>query len=151
MKRVFVLLLVTSSLLQACTSELPRTKFILPHGYVGKMSIYYDKPNGQKEIDKDGWVINRISEKGECFSAFPYEAGWTIPHKTWKFYEIYSKDSITELNEFYEKEYFEDPTHNANRKYVLHISSGFENNSEGTNPNWSLRYCIDSGKNYEKY
>ncbi len=150
MKRVLLLLFVAPPLLLACDHELPRTKFILPHGYVGEMSIYYDKPNGQKEIDKGGWVINRISEKGECFSAFPYKAGWTIPHKTWKFYEIYSKDSITEIDEFDEKEYFEDPTRNANRKYVFFISSGFENKG-GNNPNWFLRYYIDSAKNYKEY
>ena len=57
---------------------------------------------------------------------------------------------MTEIDEFDEKEYFENPTRNANRKYAFHNSSWFENNKEGTNPNWFLRYYIDSGKNYKE-
>ncbi len=115
------------------------------------MIIYFNKPNGQKDIDKGGWVIDRISDKGECFSAFPFPEGWSIPHKTNKFYEVYSKDSMTGFNEFFEKEYFDDPVHNANRKYAFFHSSGFEDNAEGTNPHDFVRYHIDSGKNYKKY
>lgn len=151
MKHLFPLFLVASSLLPACSHELPHTRFILPHGYVGKMTIYYNKPNGQKEIDSDGWVINRISEKGECLSVFPFTTGRTIPHKTWKFYEIYSKDSMTEIPEYDKNEFLKDPYRNANRKYAFYHSSGLENNAEGTNPNYTLDYYIDSGKNYKKY
>src|SRR5215831_18229090 len=107
MKLQFRILLIGSLFLSACNHELPRTKFIIPHGYIGKMTIFYDKPEGQKEFDKDGSVINRISEKGECFSAFPFTTGWAIPHATFRFYEIYSKDSMTEIDEFDDREYFE--------------------------------------------
>ena len=138
-------------LLLACNHEEPRTKFIHPHGWVGEVTIYYNKPGGQKEKDRDGWVIQWISDKGECYSALPYTTGWIIPHKTWKFYEVYSKDSMTELDEFYKMEFLKDSAHNANRKYVFYTSSGFENNAQGTNPNWLMRYAIDSGKNYMKY
>jgi|SRR6185437_3325223 len=151
MKRLSPLVLIASLLLLACNHEEPHTKFIHPPEWVGEVTIYYNKPNGQKEIGKDGWVILRISDKGECFTALPYTPGWIIPHKTWKFYEIYSQDSMTEIDDFDKKEYFEDLFHNANRKYVFFTGSGFENNAEGSNPNWIMKYKIDSGKNYKKY
>jgi hypothetical protein len=151
MKHALLLLLLPSSVLTACNHELPRTKFIHPRGWIGEVTIYYNKPNGQKAKDKDGWIIQRISDKGECFSALPYEAGWIIPHKTWKFYEIYSPDSMTGIDEFDNNRYVEDLSHNANRKYVFFTGSGSEQKEIGANPNWFMTYKIDSGKNYKKY
>ena len=151
MKQFLFLFFSAPLVLASCTHELEHTKYILPARYIGKMTIYFNKPNGKHEIDKDGWVIDRISDSGEYFTSSPMTPGWTIPHKTWKFYEVYSKDSMTEIPEFDENEYLKDPYHNRNRKYAIFRSSGFKSNNDGTNPNDLMVYDIDSGKNYKPY
>jgi len=122
----------------------------MPGNFTGKMTIYFNKKSGQKECNKEGCEIFRISEKGDCESAFTLREGFAYPRKTFRFFEVFKNDSIAEVPEFDKNEYLENPVKNQDRKYVFYSSSGYED-STGSNPNYTLVYYVDYGKNYKNY
>jgi hypothetical protein len=58
---------------------------------------------------------------------------------------------MTEIQEFDKSKFLKAPHRNVNKKYAFYNPSAFENNVKGTNPNYTMDYYIDSGKNYKKY
>ncbi|OQP63672.1 DUF6843 domain-containing protein [Niastella populi] len=151
MKRELALFLVWALLFVSCNGELQCARFFIPAGYTGKIVVYFDKKDGQRELDKDGCIIHRFSDKGECYTAFPFEeGGFAYPHKTFRFFEVFKNDSTREMPEFDLKEYSIDISRNMDRKYVFYYSSGYiDTTSAG--PSHILAYYVDSGKNYSKY
>jgi hypothetical protein len=150
MKKNLLFLAFTFLLLPSCNHEAKCTRWLIPADYLGKIVVYFDKKNGQKEVDKEGCLVYRISEKGEYYSALTMDEGWDIPHKTSRFFEVINKDSIREINEYDEHEYYSDSGNNGDRKYVYYGSSGFTNPT-GKDPNITLVYYVDFGKNHKHY
>lgn len=149
MKKNPLLLAFTLLLLPSCNHEAKCTRWLIPADYIGKVVVYFDKKDGQTEFDKEGCLVYRISKKGEYYSALPMDEGWDIPRKTSRFFEVFSKDSVREMQEFDEREYYMDSVNNGDRKYVYYGSSGYANNSAGTDPNITLVYYVDFGKNHK--
>jgi hypothetical protein len=137
-------------LFTSCTHELICARYFIPADFIGKMTIYFNKKDGQKEFDSEGCEIYRISEKGDFLSAFPLEQGFAYPHKTFRFFEVFKNDSVVEIPEFGKHEYLGDPTKNQDKKYVFYRGSGYEN-LNGSCPNYILVYYVDYGKNYKNY
>jgi hypothetical protein len=135
----------------ACNSDFKCERHYFTKGFIGKVTIYYNQKNGAKEIDNNGCNVFRISNKGECFSGFPYKEGTAIPHKTYRYFESINSDSILEIKEFYKSEYLKDTSgQKESKKYVFYISSGFQN-PDGKSPNYTYDYAVDYGRNYKNY
>ena len=83
--------------LTACDNTLQCERVLLPKGYIGKVTIFFNQKNGQKRIDKDGCIEYTISDKGECFSAFPFEEGTVYPNDTFRYFEMLSKDTFNRI------------------------------------------------------
>lgn len=150
MKYMIFVFITTLSLLISCNNELRCERHFIPKGFMGKVTIYFNKETGQKEFDKEGCIVYRISEKGECLSALPFKEGIANPHKTYRFFEVIDKYNVKEIPEFDVSEYLQDSINNARRKYVFFTASGYENPT-GSNPNYVLEYYVDYGRNYKNY
>ena len=149
-KEEIFIIVFTVLFFASCNNTLQCERHYLPKGFIGKVTIYYNQNDGQNETDKNGCIIYKISEKGECYSVFPLKPGFAYPNKTFKYFEVYGKDSLQDLQEFEKYDYLSDSITKMNRKYVFFISSGYHN-PDGNHPNYEVEYAVDYGKNHEKY
>jgi hypothetical protein len=145
MKKHPFLFIMGAWLWSSCTHELRCARFYIPADFVGKMTLRFNKNDGQNEVDKDGCVVYRVSEKGECRTIQPFVQGYSYPHKTFRFFLVSGRDSVIEIPEFFKSEYMGDPFRNGERKYVFFRSSGFED------PDDVVVYYVDWGKNFKRY
>lgn len=128
----------------SCTNELRCEKHFLPKGFLGKVTIYFNKEKGQQEFDGEGCVVYRISKGGEYFSSLPLKEGISYPGKTFKFYESVDKDSLIEIPEFDKFEYLLDSVSNKTKKYVSITASGYVNTTN-SGPSYIFEYYVDYG------
>lgn len=131
--------------LMSCDNTLKCERHFLPKNFRGKVTIFFNQKDGQKEFDKDGCIVYRIAENGLCYTSFPYKQGSAYPNMTYKFFEVVNNDSINQISEFYVKEYLKDTMTNKQRKYIFFHSSGY------SNPNYTFEYNVDYGMNFKKY
>ncbi len=103
----------------SCNDKLQCERHFIPKDFKGKVTIYFDQKGGQRQFDKDGCIVYKISEKGECFSAIPYKEGVRYINKTFRYFAVITKDSIKEIPEFEKSEYIQDTINNQHKKYVF--------------------------------
>lgn len=142
---LWVIVVGLSFMLMSCDHTLHCEKHFIPSGYVGKVTVYFNQKNGQKQYDKDGCIVYSIPKDGKCLSALPIKQGTAYPNQTFTFYELVSKDSTNQIFEFYENDYLKDTIHNREKKYIFLLSSGY---SEG---NYNFEYYVDYGKAYKSH
>lgn len=131
--------------LTSCDSTLRCERHFIPNGYIGKVVIFFNQKNGQKQYDKDGCIVYSISDSGKCFSTLPFKAGTAYPKQTFRYFEVINKDSVNEMFEFYEKDYLRDSVMNKQKKYIYILSSGYKAN------NFTFEYSVDYGMNYKNH
>ncbi len=129
----------------SCHDTLNCERHFIPKDFTGKVTIYFNQKNGQREFDKDGCIVYRIDKDGNCYTSLPMEQGSAYPNETFKFFEVVSKDSVIRIFEFYKNEYLKDTVKNMKRKYVFFNSSGY------SYPNYYFDYYVDYGKNYKRH
>lgn len=144
-KLFFIFCLMLGMFSISCNNTLNCERHFIPAKFIGKVTIYFNQRNGQKEFDKDGCIVYRISEDGSCYTSLPYKQGSNYPNETFKFFEQINKDSVNQIFEFYENEYLKDTVNNKQRKYIFFHSSGY------SSPNYTFEYFIDYGMNYKKH
>ena len=94
----------------SCSNTLSCQRHLIPKDFIGKVSICFGQKDGQKEFDKDGCILYRITGNGNCYTSFPYKQGSAYPNETYKFFEVIKTDSVNQIFEFYENEYLKDTT-----------------------------------------
>jgi hypothetical protein len=132
-------------LVYSCDRTLRCERHYIKKGFIGKVVIYFYEAKGQNNSDDQGCIVYDISEKGECFSALPYKEGTAYPKKTFKYFEVISKDSLKEIFEFEKNEYLQDTLQNKEKKYVFIRGGGLINSK------FIFEYYVDYGRNYIKY
>jgi hypothetical protein len=145
MKLLISISILICCFIPSCDNTLQCERHFISKGYVGKVVIYFNQKNGQRQFDKDGCIIYNISEKGECFSSLPYKEGTAYPNKTFKYFEVITKDSVNEIFEFEKNEYLRDTVGKKQKKYVFFLSSGY------SAPNYTFEYYVDYGINYKNH
>lgn len=147
MKKYFSILIISFSFLLACDNRTQCETFLIPQNYVGEVKVYYGMKEGQSKVNKNNCREYIISDRGTCFTVFPYEKNGTavLPGQTYKYY-ILEKESITkEIFEFDKDQYLSDSIANKSKKYVSYYFAGLENGI------YTAGFSIDSGyKFYEK-
>lgn len=136
--------------LTCCNDTLKCERHFIPNGFIGKVKIYFNKKNGQRQFDKDGCIIYNISTQGECLSSLPYKEGLRYINNTFRYFEIINKDSVREIPEFDKYAFLDDTVNNMQKKYVFFTASGYQNPT-GSNPNHVFEYHVDYGSNYKNY
>lgn len=131
--------------MMSCDNTLRCQRHFIATGYIGKVIIYFDQKNGQRQYDKDGCIVYSISDSGTCFSSLPFKVGTAYPKQTFRYFEVINKDSVNEIFEFYEKDYLKDSVLNKQKKYIYILSSGYEA------PNYTFTYYVDYGMNYKSH
>jgi len=129
----------------SCDNTLQCEKHFIPHNFTGKVAIYFNQKDGQKEFDKENCIVFKIGEDGKCFTELPFKVGTVYPGKTIRYFEVVNKDSLNELFGFNEAEYLKDVVNNENKKYIFFGSSGY------IDPYYTVEYNVDYGKNSSKY
>ena len=145
MKLSIAAIIITCYFMISCNNTLQCERHFIPSSYIGKVVIYFNQKNGQKQFDKQGCIVYSISESGKCFSALPFKVGTTYPNGTFRYFEVISKDSVNEIFEFYERDYLKDSVMNKQKKYIYILSSGYQA------PNYTFEYHVDYGKNYKSH
>ena len=87
-------------LIPSCDNTLRCERHYIPNGYIGKVVIYFNQKNGQKQYDKDGCIVYSVSDSGKCFTSLPFKVGTAYPNQTFRYFEIVNKDSVNEIFEF---------------------------------------------------
>ena len=129
----------------ACSDELQCERHFIPHGYFGKVTIFFNQKNKERKLDKEGCRIYEIPGDGKYFTSFPYKEGSSIPNQTLRYFEIINKDSVKEIFQFEKNAFLQDTITNKNKKYVFFTASGYRN------PGYFFEYYIDYGSNFRKY
>ena len=132
-------------LVTSCDNTLRCERHFIPNGYIGKVIIYFDQKNGQKQFDRNGCIVYTISDSGECFTVLTYKQGSAYPNSTYKYFEVINKDSVNQIFEFYMNDYFKDTVINKDKKYIFYHSSGY------SAPNYTFVYYVDYGMNYRNH
>lgn len=143
--QLLLIVVLLSCLMMACDNTIRCEKHFIPNGYLGRVMIYFNQKNGQKQFDKDGCIVYEISKQGKCFSALPFKEGTAYPNKTFNFFEVINKDSTSQIFEFYKEEYLKDTIRNRQKKYVFFLISGYSNG------NYCFDYDVDYGMNYKNH
>jgi hypothetical protein len=129
----------------SCGNTLKCERHFLPQGFTGKVTIFFNRKDGQKEFDKEGCIVYKIPSDGNCQSALPYKHGSAYPNETYKFFEVINADSVNQIFEFYENEYLKDTITNRLKKYIFFHSSGYADS------NYAFEYFVDYGLNYKMH
>ena len=144
--RLFLYLLILLNMFQmSCNNTLQCERHFIPNNFIGKVTIYFNQKNGQREFDKNGCIVYKISEDGKCYTSLPYKQGSAYPNITYQYFELTNTDSLNQIFEFYENEFLKDTISNKEKRYIFYHSSGF------SAPNYTFEYYVDFGENYKKY
>ncbi|HTC00322.1 MAG TPA: hypothetical protein VK705_06535 [Ferruginibacter sp.] len=73
--------------------------FLIPKGYTGKVTIYYDQPNGQKEEFENGWRIYRIPPNEQLKTQFKLK-GNSINLSDARYFYVDSNNKRVELKHY---------------------------------------------------
>lgn len=129
----------------ACDNNLQCERHYIPNGYIGKVEIHFNQKGGQHFLNKEGCIVYTISNQGQCNSSLPFKSGTVYPGKTFRYFEIVSKDSVNEIYEFSKKDYIEDSLARQKQKFVFITSSGHSGDD------YKIVYYVDYGKNYRSH
>src|SRR5579871_6031275 len=102
---LYVVLAISSI---TCNNQLQCERHYIPKGFIGKVTIFFNQKNGQQEFDKNGCIVYKINENGNCYTSLPFKEGTAIPNETLEFFEIIGTDSVNQIFEFYQKDYLKD-------------------------------------------
>jgi len=73
--------------------------FLIPKGFTGQVTIYYDRPNGQKEEHEGNWRIYKIPQNGILETKFRLK-GNSIDLSGAKYYYVDSTGKRIELKHY---------------------------------------------------
>jgi len=75
--------------------------FLIPKGFTGQVTIYYDRPNGQQEEYEGKWRIYRVPISGNLETKFKLK-GHSINLSSSHYYYVDSNSKRQELNHYCE-------------------------------------------------
>ena len=73
--------------------------FLIPKGFTGQVSIYYDQPNGKNEEFERSWRIYRIPTNGQLKTHFKLK-GHSINLSNAKYFYVDSSNKRQDLNQY---------------------------------------------------
>jgi hypothetical protein len=114
----------------SCQKHSPCERYYIPENFTGEVTVYYEQDKGEKNLDSQGCIVHHISNKGDCFSAWPYKKDGTLvtPGETYQFFLVDSNGNITtEIFDFNQPGHSDNVASDKTKKYIGRYFGGERN------------------------